>query len=58
MSRKRYKPGTPLPIYPLMGKSTMMLWDMLSRVYGLEVPKWNFKEVSIDELLGENKCHS
>lgn len=58
MSRKRYKPGTPLPNYPPMGKSTAVLADMLARIFGWEVPEWKFEEVSIDELLGENKCHS
>jgi len=50
MSRKRYKPGTPLPNYPPVGKSTAVLADMLARIFGWEVPEWKFEEVSIDEL--------
>lgn len=59
MSHKRYKPGTPpAKNYPLFGRSSLVLADILARYFGWEVPEWKLEEVSVDEILEENKCHS
>jgi len=51
MKTKRYKPNTPpAKNYPMVGKSTLVMWDLLARCYGWEVPHMEMVEVRVDEL--------
>lgn len=48
----RYAPNTPLPEsgYPLVGKTCLVVADLLARVYGLEKPVMRFEPVKVEEL--------
>ena len=48
----RYKPNTPPPEcgYPLVGKTSLVMADLLARCYGWEKPEFKLEPVSIAEL--------
>lgn len=48
----RYAPNTPPPDggYPLMGKTSLVMADLLARAYGLEIPTMTFEPVSLEDL--------
>ena len=48
----RYKPNTPPPKggYPMVGKTTCVMADLLARCFGLEKPEFKLEPVSIAEL--------
>lgn len=48
----RYAPNTPPPEggYPLMGKISLVMADLLARAFGLEKPVMKFEPVAVEEL--------
>ena len=48
----RYAPNTPPPEsgYPLVGKTSLVVADLLARVYGLEKPVMKFEPVNLEDL--------
>jgi hypothetical protein len=51
MSHKRYLPKTPpAKHYPRVGKSVLVLSDILARYFGLEVPHMALTKISLDDL--------
>lgn len=48
----RYAPNTPPPEggYPLMGKTSLVMADLLARAFGLEKPVMKFEPVTVEEL--------
>lgn len=48
----RYAPNTPPPErgYPLVGKTCLVVADLLARVYGSERPVMRFEPVNVEEL--------
>lgn len=49
----RYKKNTPPPKkgYPPVGKTSLVIADLLARVYGLDKPEMSFQPVNIKELV-------
>lgn len=49
---RKYAPNTPPPAsgYPLMGKTSLVMADLLTRCYGLEKPVMKMELVSVEEL--------
>lgn len=48
----RYAPNTPPPAggYPLVGKTSLVIADLLARCYGLEKPEMYFEPVNVEDL--------
>jgi hypothetical protein len=48
----RYAPNTPPPEsgYPLMGKTSLVMADLLARAFGLEKPEFKMEPVTVEEL--------
>lgn len=48
----RYAPNTPPPEggYPLMGKTSLVMADLLARAFGLEKPVFRMEPVTVEEL--------
>ena len=48
----RYAPGTPSPEcgYPPVGKTSLVMADLLARAFGLEKPVMKFEPVNVEEL--------
>ena len=48
----RYAPNTPPPAggYPLIGKTSLVMADLLARAFGLEKPVMEMELVSVEEL--------
>lgn len=49
---RKYAPNTPPPAggYPLMGKTSLVMADLLARAFGLEKPVMEMELVSVKEL--------
>lgn len=51
----RYAPNTPPPEsgYPLVGKTSLVMADLLARAFGLEKPVMKFEPINLEELCPE-----
>lgn len=48
----RYAPNTPPPegVYPLVGKTRLVMADLLARAFWLEKPVMKFEPVNLEDL--------